>query len=202
MTPNQPLPRNNLPRPAAAPRPAAEIVQPIGVSEAATALLTPTQSIRQYLDVLIAAELVEDAIRVLAVGLPKPEAVWWACLCVRERLPKPLPEAGEKAIVAAEKWVLDSNDANRRAAGTAAETAGWDNAPGCVAGAAWLSGGSLSPPTLPTVSPREDLTGRSIAGALTLAAAIDPQTSAATLVQFLTLGQQIASGKVKKGQSG
>ena len=185
-----------------APRPAAEVVKPLPLSDEATALLTPTHSVRQYLDALVAVPLRVDALRVLAVALPKPEAVWWGCLCVHLGLAKPWKPSAVLAIDAAEKWVHAPTDENRRACATAAEDAGWDTAAGCVAGAAWLSGGSLSPPKLPPVAPREDLTGQTLAGALVLASVVDPKTCDATQDKFIALGLQVAGGQIKKGEKG
>lgn len=186
------------PRPAA--RPTAELVAPLPLTDPAKALLAPDVSVRQFLDKLTAAGLTVDALRVLALALPKPEAVWWACVCVRKAVPRPWRVAAEDAIDAAEKWVTDPSDANRRACGVVAEAAGWDTAAGCAAGAAWLSGGSLSPPKLPPVQPREDLTGQTVAGALMLAAAADPATTSVTLGTFLQIGMLLADGKLKKGE--
>ena len=185
------------PRPAA--RSAADLVAPLPLTDPAKALLAPDLGVRPYLDKLAAAGLTADAVRVLAVALPKPEAVWWACVCVRQAVPKPWRVAVEAALEAAEKWVVDPTDANRRACGEQAEAAGWDTAAGCAAGAAWLSGGSLSPPKLPPVQPREDLTGQTVAGALMLAASADPTRTPQTLVQFLQTGMALADGKLKKG---
>lgn len=186
------------PRPAA--RPTAELVAPLPLTDPAKALLAPDVTVRQFLDKVTAAGLTVDALRILALALPKPEAVWWACVCIRKAVPKPWRVAAEDAVDAAEKWVTDPSDANRRACGAVAEAAGWDTAAGCVAGAAWLSGGSLSPPKLPPVQPREDLTGQTVAGALMLAATVDPATTAVALGTFLQIGMTIADGKLKKGE--
>ncbi len=184
-------------RPAA--RPTAELVAPLPLTEPAKELLTADVGMRPYLDKLSSAGLTVDAIRVLALALPKPEAVWWACVCIRKAVPKPWRMAVENALEAAEKWALDPGDGHRRTCGSMAEAAGWDTAAGCAAGAAWLSGGSLSPPKLPPVQPREDLTGQTVAGALMLAAASDPATTAVMLAQFLQIGMTVADGKLKKG---
>ena len=185
-------------RPAA--RTAAELVAPLPLTDPAKELLTPDLGVRPYLDKLTAAGLTVDALRVLALALPKPEAVWWACVCVRKAVPGPWRVAAENAVDAAEKWATDPSDSTRRTCGSMAEAAGWDTAAGCVAGAAWLSGGSLSPPKLPPVQPREDLTGQTVAGALLLAATTDPAATAVTIARFLQTGMTIADGKLKKGE--
>ncbi len=183
------------------PRLAQELLQGVPLSDAAQALLEPTLTIRQFLERITAAQLQVDAIRVLAAGLPKPEAVWWGVLCVRQYLPKPWRVVCETACVAAEKWVKEPSDANRRAAGAAAEKAGWDTPTGCLAGAAWLSGGSLSPPELPAVLPREDLTGRTIAGVLLMLLALDPKQTDVIRASILHIGQQISKGEIKNGET-
>jgi hypothetical protein len=170
------------------------------LSEAAKTLLTTNHTVRQYLDTLLAAPLPVDALRVLAVGLPKPEAVWWACVGVLLGIPKPWKAEAEAAVAAAEKWVLDPSDANRRECNGAAEAAGWDTAAGCAAGAAWLSGGSLSPAQLPPVHPRDDLTGQTVAGSLLIAASTDPATTSTTISRFLQFGVALAAGQLKRGE--
>jgi hypothetical protein len=191
MTPPQPRPAG---------RTAAEVVKPLPLSEPALALLTPEMTVRQYLDALIAVPLRVDALRVLALALPKPEAVWWGALCVHLGLAKPWKPSAEQAVESAEKWVTTPTDEHRRACALAAEAAGWDTAAGCLAGSAWLSGGSLSPPKLPPVTPRDDLTGQTLAGVMLLASVTDPKTANEKQDQFIALGLQIAGGQVKKGE--
>ncbi len=62
-------------------------------------------------------------------------------------------------------------------------------------------GGSLSPPKLPPVAPREDLTGQTLAGALVLASVVDPKTCDATQDKLMALGQQVAGGQSKKAST-
>jgi hypothetical protein len=176
---------------------AAEVAKTLPLSDPAKQLLAPGQTPRQFFDALLAAALAEDAIRFLAAALPKREAVWWGCLCVRDALPKPLPEPAAKALAAAEKWARDPSEANRRAAEAAAEVAGYGTPAGCLAAAAFWSGGSLAPPNLPPVPPRDDLTGQAVAGAVLLAAVTDPAQADPTRQRFLALGQDVVAGKVK-----
>src|SRR5947208_1780361 len=113
-------------------RVAADLARPLPLSDAARALLAPEHTPRQFFEALAAhPALAEDAIRFLAVALPKREAVGWALACVRAAVPKPSPEEA-KAVAAAEAWVKDPSEANRRACGAAAEGAGQGTAPGCL----------------------------------------------------------------------
>src|SRR5205085_12585504 len=75
------------------------------------AKLTP----QQYLTLLTSRGFYTDAIKVLAYGLTKREAVWWACVCVRDAGGKDLPGPALKALQAAENWVADPSEDNRRA---------------------------------------------------------------------------------------
>ena len=82
-----------------------------------------------------------EAIGFCAFVLPRREAVWWASQSLRAMLPQGArPDAG---LVAAEAWVRDPSDDNRRAALALAGEA--DTAlPGTwVAFAAGYSGGSM-----------------------------------------------------------
>ncbi len=138
------MPTPTLPRPA---RLAADVAKALLLSDASKALLAPAHTPREFFDALrVHPPLAEDAIRFLAAALPKREAVWWALGCVRSAFPKPVPQAA-RAIAAADAWVKEPTEANRRACGEAASAADYGTAPGCLAAAAFLSGGSLAPRT-------------------------------------------------------
>ncbi|MBP3960161.1 hypothetical protein J8F10_33460 [Gemmata sp. G18] len=182
------------PRPA---RLAADVAKSLVLSEPAKALLSPAHTPRQFFDALAAhSDLAEDAIRFLAAALPKREGVWWALGCVRSAFPKPAPEAA-RAITAADAWVKEPTEVNRRACGDAASAADHGTAAGCLAAAAFWSGGSLAPPHLAAVPPRDDLTATAISAAVLLSAVVDVNHIAASYAKFLALGADIASGKAR-----
>ena len=184
-----------------APRPqrlARDVAKPLPLSPEAVALLTPELTPRAYLDRLATAELTTDALRLLAAALPKAEAVWWGCRCAEAVLDSPLP-LEVRAVTVAKRWAAAPTEENRLAGRDAAELAGWDSAAGCLAGAAWFAGGSLSPPGLPVVAPRDDLTAQAVAGALLLLIAHDPQRAAAVSAKFLALGRAVAAGESRPG---
>jgi hypothetical protein len=185
--------------PAKATRLANEVARPLTLSERAVGLLTPTLTPRQYFDRLASVPLPDDAIRFLAAALPKREAVGWGLLCLKELLVKPLEAPAAKALAAAEAWVKDPSEANRQAAGAAAEAAGYGTPGGCLAAAAFWSGGSLAPPHLPPVPPRDDLTGSAVTGAIVLAAAQAEPGLEPAKARGLALGADVATGKVKVG---
>jgi len=57
----------------------------------------------------------EDALSFCAYLLPRREAVWWSCQCVRALVPT-LSEQEIHDLNAAETWVREPDDTNRRAA--------------------------------------------------------------------------------------
>jgi hypothetical protein len=94
-----------------------------------------------------------EALRVTACGLPPREGIWWAWVAARHgtqaaaaRRAKAAPAAHFAALAATERWVLQPSDAHRRAAWDAAQAAGLDSTAGCVAGAVFFTGGSVTPP--------------------------------------------------------
>jgi predicted component of type VI protein secretion system len=70
----------------AAVAPAAVYCRDLDWSEPAQQLLQEDLPPADYLDRLIAADLLLDAVRFLAAWLPKPASVAWACGCVRSAL--------------------------------------------------------------------------------------------------------------------
>jgi hypothetical protein len=176
--------------------PAAEVCAGRKLSDEARAILTEGLSTRAYLNVLTAAALVADAETVLAHALPKREAVWWACQCVRRAVGgDPEPAVGA-ALQAAEAWAAAPGDVNRRRAYPAAEAVGFGHPAGSTALAAFLSGGSLAPPNLPAVPPADHLTGDLVASSVQLAALLnDPVRAPDEHRALLEIGMDVARGK-------
>jgi hypothetical protein len=149
-----------------------------------------------FFDLLVKQELWVEAGRFLAQALPKREAVWWACTCVRHVGGPALPSVAANALAAAEKWVAGPTEENRRAAQSVAEAAqGMDTPAGCAAMAAFWSGGSLAAPDKPVVPPAENLTATAVAGALIQAALLnEPEKFADKMRHFLNIGISTATG--------
>ncbi len=173
---------------------AREVCQHFPLSDEAKPLLRDGLTPAQYLGALMEKQLHLDAIRLLAHALPKREAVWWACVCARSVLGNGPPEV-TAALQAAEKWVADPSEENRRASQRAAEAAGMGNPAGCAAMACFWSSGSLAPPNVPAVPPAEHLTGHGVAGSVLLAAvASEPAKAPERYKQFLAWGQEVGDG--------
>lgn len=175
-------------------RSAIEVGQRASLSDSARALLRDGQTARQFVDELVKKADFAQAGLFLAHALPKAEAVWWACQCVRHAQAAATPVA-QAALKAAELWVTNPTDENRRAAYTASEAAGVATPAGCAALAAFLSGGSLAPPNIAEVPPAEHLTAEAIAGVIALTAVIkEPEMAAERQQQFFALGLDVANG--------
>lgn len=173
---------------------AAEVCQRFTLSDTARPLLRDGMAPRQLLDQLQEKQQYVDAVNFLAHALPKREAVWWACLCVRAANAKPAPQAAA-ALQAAEKWVADPSEEHRRAALPAAEAADVGTPAGCAAMAAYLNSGSLAPPDLPAVPPGETLTAQMVFGAVLLSVvSTEPQKAPEKFRQALARGIEVANG--------
>jgi hypothetical protein len=174
---------------------AQDICQKLELSDEATQLLTQDLSPAAYLEKLIAEELFPDAVRFLAMALPKREGTWWACLAARHTLPKNADAREIAAIEAAETWVYRPSEANRQLTQAVAEATEFKTAAGWAAIAAFWSGGSISPVPDVMVPPPEDLTAKAVGGAIMLAAASgDPAKINSHYQVFLQQGLNIACG--------
>jgi len=175
---------------------AGEVCGRFPLGDPARALLAEGMAIEAFLDRLLEAEHYVDAARSLAHALPKREAVWWACRSARRASgPKPGPEV-EAALRAAEAWVVEPTEENRRPAMAAAEAATFATPAGCAAVSAFWSGGSLAPPAAPVVPPGEYMTAMGASAAVLLAGADEPAGKlAAAYRALIDDGLAIARGE-------
>lgn len=174
---------------------AAEAAKTLTLTPEAAALLKPQESVADFLSALLAAELMNDAVGVMAQALPKREAVWWACLATRTLVDAQTPPAVVAAIEAAEAWVYKPSDETRRTAMDRAQATKFDHPGVWAAVGAFWSGGSMAPPNLPAVPPAEHLTGVAVAGAVNLSAVMrQPEHAKDKLGAFLAQAIDIANG--------
>jgi hypothetical protein len=176
--------------------PAADVAANCYLTDPAKRLLSDGQPADAFLSLLQERGLLADAVRFLALALPRRVAVWWGCQCVwhlkGEEEPAPFPAA----IRAAVRWVLDPSEDNRRASERPGQEAGMEDPAGCLAMAALWSGGSMTPPHLPAVAPPRFLTGRLVGGAVLLACLRrQPERCRQHYRTCLTLGLEAADGK-------
>lgn len=152
---------------------------------------------------LFTRRIYADAVRLLAISLPKPAAVWWGTLCAWDLYRQPTPEllpvpaiAGD-ALAATLDWVRYPREVTRRAAERSGREAKASSAAGALALAAAWSDGSLAPVGLPAVPPAWYLTGKLTAGALLLTAACKrPYDLHLHYRRYLDIGIEIAAGRL------
>jgi len=151
-------------------RSTAELAAAAELGDKAKGFLSPDVPSPTYLDLLIEKGEFEDAVRFIAHALPKREAVWWAWYCARRVAGAEAPPKIKTSLAATEKWIVQPNDENRRAAMAAAQEADLGSPAGCAGLGAFFSGGSLAPPNAPQNPPGEFMTAKAVAGAVMLAA--------------------------------
>ena len=173
-------------------RTALEVCQRFDIGDDARKFLKPEASPLQYLELLKEKKLHTATIQFLAHALPKREAVWWTCVCARSAGTAP----DSAALRAAESWVADPSEKNRRAAQSAALVDGVHTAVGLAAMAAFVSGGSLGSPEAPPAPPAEHLTSSNVAGAVLFAAIAigGGERMSEHLSQFFENGLEVAEG--------
>jgi hypothetical protein len=133
------------------------------------------------------------ALTFAALALPKREAVWWGCLCVRGCGAS--GPAIDEGLRLTEAWVRSPEEAERRAAGEFAEQEYFEGPGAWIAFAAFTTSGSLAPAGLQSVPPGPELSGRAVATAVLLAAEDDdPLARIAKLRSALESAKDFASG--------
>jgi len=178
-------------------RTAREVCQSYQPKDEVLDLLEDNQSPAAFLELLVARGKMVEAVQFLAQALRKREAVWWACTCVRwGQGPQPAPKAAA-ALAAAERWVREPSEANRRTAEAAAKAASGTSTPaGCAAQAAFWSGESLAPAGQSPVPPAPGLAGSAVFGAVLLASVLhNPTGFKDNLAALLDLGVVVAAGE-------
>ncbi len=146
-----------------------------------------------HLSVLSDAEDLAQAVIFAALALPKREAVWWGCLCIRGA--GALTDVTREGLRLAEAWVRNPEEPERRAAGKFAEEEYFQGAGPGIAFAAFTTSGSLAPAGLQAVPPSPEISGKCVAMAV-LQAADDEDAFVrhATLLCALDCARDFATG--------
>lgn len=191
MNPAAPAP----PQPPQPPR-AADICKRFELGEIARALLDAEDEPDEFLAVLMENRLFTDAIRLTAYRLSKRQAVWWGCLCAWD-VCRPSPSSQvTAALQACARWVREPNEEHRRESERTADAVLGTPA-GNLALAVFLSGGSISAPQSPSVSPGPLLTAKLVAEAVLLASRIAvPEKTVECQRRFLGMAAEISAGQV------
>lgn len=146
-----------------------------------------------FIKSLAETETPEDAIAFCAYVLPRREAVWWACQCLRSLNPMPGSEE-QAALDAAEAWVKEPEERRRRMAlqlgmnGDRRAPASW-----AALAAAW-SGGNITENDQWQVAAKPEMTARAARVAiLTALARAGAKERAARLKACVETGLRLAA---------
>lgn len=189
--------------PKVAARTADEIVRHFELDPPSQPLLRPGMAPGQFLDALVQKGHYPDAVRFLAHGLPRREAVWWACLAARGSLSQKTPPAALQALKAAEAWAVQPTEEHRWAAHAAAEASKLDNPCALAAMSAFFAGPSLIHPSAakpgapapPPVPPDPFLTAKAVSSTIVIAAVTgEPDQIPVRYKRFLAQGIDVANG--------
>jgi hypothetical protein len=177
-----------------------EICVDFELQEEAKAHLSGKPMPHEFVNRLTHTKLYSDAMRFLAYGLPKREAVWWACLCVRNVPACFGDEIAAEAMQSAEAWVKDPSEEKREIALTAGGRHNFEM-PGAPAAwtamaAGWSVGATATTNDDLSAAP-EQLTAHAASGAIILASTVESEKAKEMYRKFLETGVQIAQGKIK-----
>lgn len=174
---------------------AAELLKHFELSEEAAAIADQAAPPARFIEAMTRAGFFNDAVKFLAHGLPKREAVWWACLAARHALPAAPDPDHEAAVVAAEAWAARPTEEHRVIARQLAEKTAFKTAASWAATAAWWSAGSMAEPGQPEVPPPPYLYAQAVASAICLAAVLpDPINADQRYQRYLSQGLDLAQG--------
>lgn len=169
-----------------------ELVRQVKISQPAHDLLDDKSLPAQFVRVLIEKELLPDALQLIAHYLPKRQAVWWACQCVKTLIDAKTTAEEKAALEITEKWVAQPNEENRRAAMEAAQAA----EPGSPAALVALAAGFSEQPPAPNPRDQEKqqyMTAKLAGGAVMLTAGADREKVKENLASFATQGLAVVN---------
>jgi len=124
----------------------------------------------EFIQSLVAAGAYRDAVSCCAYLLPRREAVWWACQCVRAARKSLFPEE-KAALAAAEAWVRTPEEEFRQAAMAFGTDEPTDSAAIWACRAAAFSGGVVSNTPKGPVRAQPEATARAARAAVLIVAA-------------------------------
>lgn len=174
---------------------AAELLKNIDLSEEAEGHLVPDTAPEVSIDRLMEAGLYPDSIKLLAHGLPKREAVWWACLATRDVQTPETDQDNIDALIAAESWAKRPSEESRlRCKALGEKTKHKTPASWAATAASWCHG-SLADENEPVIEPPDHLYAHAVAGSVTLAAVLsDPVDPNACFIRYMKQGLDLARG--------
>jgi hypothetical protein len=156
-------------------------------------IIANASSDAETLSLLIHAKLHFAAIKLLALGLPKREAIWWAYLCCYDYEANSAALTTQNALSTVSQWVHSPTENLRIQAKVLADHLEQYTASSWACMSVYWSGGSISPKEKQLVEPTEFMCGHAASNAIYLAANAQENTHKA-FSQYIKTGLHIAMG--------
>lgn len=174
---------------------AREIASRYELDEEVESLLNPNQTPADFLQVLFDQEHYLECVRFIAHGLPKREAVWWACLATRATHKPDTHPLRVQTLSVTENWVRKPSEELRQQAHLLAEKGKYKTSDCWAATAAYWSMGNVADNDYHPVSPPPFLYAHAVFGAVCLAATeAMPDDLNAGYMRFIGQGLDLAAG--------
>jgi len=145
------------------------------------------------LNTLISQKHYSAAVKFLALGLPKREAVWWAYICVETVEKNKQDLQTQQALKATSEWVRQPSEENRQKVEPLAKALELYTPASWAAMAVFWSGENIAPPGRKPVKPAEFMSGHAVSNAIFLAAE-ESEATDDQLKTFLKQGLHICMG--------
>lgn len=174
---------------------ASELLGNFDLEDGAEKVLHPDMNPEGGVRSLMGANFLYDAVKLLAHGLPKREAVWWLCIVARQIQTPETDTDNVDALIAAEAWARKPTEENRLRCRILGEKTKYATSASWAATAAAWSTGSMAPEGEPEIEPPFYLYAHAVAGGVTLAGvALDADDPEACIKNFIEQGINLAEG--------
>lgn len=147
----------------------------------------------ETLSTLIHAKLYFPAVKLLTLGLPTREAIWWGYLCCHDLEAESGVLATQNALSTVSQWVHVPSEKLRLQAKALADHLELYTASSWACMSVYWSGGSIAPKEKPIVEPAEFMCGHAISNGIFLAANESEDTISA-FSKYIKIGLHIAMG--------
>jgi hypothetical protein len=137
-----------------------------------------------------------DAVTFLAHAIPSREAVWWACVCARYHM-EDADVKYQLGLKAAEAWVYDPSEENRRVCEKYAEEGDYATPASWACAAAFWSTGSITAADAPIMEAPPYIYAHAVTGSIVMAVGWkqpDPEVVEERYQTYLKHGLNIANG--------
>ena len=175
---------------------AAEVVSLFELGEVIRESPSNGEHVTEFTHRLLSSDEPTDGLKFMAYALPKRLGVWWAVKCIQSEDGLATEPDAELLEVVSE-WVAAPDEKERRKAMQLAEKMGMKTPAAWAAAAAFWSHGSISAEGQPEIPAQDNMTGKAVAGAATLASVVQsPERAPERREAFVKLAHQIIAGEL------